>query len=227
MKKYFFATILISGLAYSQNTNVGIDTNAPTRKLDVNGDLRVTTGAIVTNNSAYDRIVTTNNSTGDVDYITIPAIFQTSTNNVEVKRSVYLATGAVTANECNCGDITFRINNNNTPEFKLNSTTIFATNNNITTFDLGYGIKRWSNNAYSYANRTVTFTTANYATYQTLDATAFPTTNDAAGNTVRIYTIIPPKQNHLYRLTLSRTNNNNTTTYAYALVCERFYMQTL
>lgn len=227
MKKYLFTIILTSSLISAQNTNVGIDTNAPTRKLDVNGNMRVTTGATVTNNSSYDRIVTANNSTGDIDYITLPAIFQTATNNVEVRRSVYLATGAVTANECNCGDMTFRINNNNTPEFKLNSTTIFATNGNITTFDLGFGIKRWSNNAYSYANRTVTFTTTNYATYQTLDATVFPTTNDAAGNTVRIYTIIPPKQNQLYRLTLSRTNNNNTTTYAYSLICERFYMQTL
>ena len=227
MKKYLFTIILTSSLISAQNTNVGIDTNAPTRKLDVNGNMRVTTGATVTNNSSYDRIVTANNSKGDIDYITLPAIFQTATNNVEVRRSVYLATGAVTANECNCGDMTFRINNNNTPEFKLNSTTIFATNGNITTFDLGFGIKRWSNNAYSYANRTVTFTTTNYATYQTLDATVFPTTNDAAGNTVRIYTIIPPKQNQLYRLTLSRTNNNNTTTYAYSLICERFYMQTL
>ena len=186
MKKYLFTIILTSSLISAQNTNVGIDTNAPTRKLDVNGNMRVTTGATVTNNSSYDRIVTANNSTGDIDYITLPAIFQTATNNVEVRRSVYLATGAVTANECSCGDMTFRINNNNTPEFKLNSTTIFATNGNITTIDLGFGIKRWSNNAYSYANRTVTFTTTNYATYQTLDATVFPTTNDAAGNTVRI-----------------------------------------
>ncbi|WDF46008.1 hypothetical protein PQ459_13985 [Chryseobacterium sp. KACC 21268] len=227
MKPAIFLSIFISGLFIAQNTNVGIDTNSPTRKLDVNGNLRVTNTTSVTNNPSYDRIVTANNSTGDIDYISIPSIFQTNTNNVEVRRFVYLAQTPVTANECSCGDMTFRINNNNNPEFKFNSTTVFITNNNITSFDLGYGIKRWTDAAYTYNNRTVTLNTTNYSTYQILDATAFPASNNTAGNTVRIYTIIPPKQNHLYRITLSRTNNNSTVTYAYALICERFYMQTL
>lgn len=82
--------------------------------------------------------------------------------------------------------MTFRINNNNNPEFKFNSTTVFITNNNITSFDLGYGIKRWTDAAYTYNNRTVTLNTTNYSTYQILDATAFPASNNTAGNTVRI-----------------------------------------
>lgn len=227
MKKYIIISLLLSGFLYSQSQYIGIDTPSPTRQLDVNGDLRVTTTTSVTGSSSYDRVLAANNTTGDIDYITVSGINQSATNSMEVKRSIYNATTPVTANECNCGDMTFRINNSsNLAEFKLNSTTIFSTNSNITTFNQGYGIKRWTDTGYSYENRTITFTTANYSTYQTLDTTVFPTTNNAAGNTVRIYVIVPPKQNHLYRMTLSRTHNNGTT-YTYGLVCERFYMQSL
>lgn len=225
MKKLLYINILISGLFYAQN--VGVGTDSPTRKLDVNGDLRIRSAASVTGDNNYNRIITANKDTGDIDYITVSSIPQDEKNNVEVKRIIYLATAPVTANECNCGDMTFRLNNNGTPEFKLNSTTIFLTNSNITTFDLGYGIKRWTNATYNYSNRSVNFTTDNYSTYHTLDNVAIPTVFTAAGNTVRIYTIVPPKQNNLYKITVSRTNNNNTSTFAYGVVCERFYMQSL
>lgn len=225
MKKLLLISILYTGLFSAQNVGIGTDT--PTRKLDVNGDLRIRSANVVTGNTNYNRIIAADKNTGNVDYVTVSSIPQDETNNVEVKRSIYLATTPITANECNCGDMTFRLNNNGTPEFKLNSTTIFLTNNNITTFDLGYGIKRWSGSSYNYKNRFVTFTTSNYSTYQVLDDVAISTAVTSEGNTVRVYTIIPPKQNNLYKVTVSRTNNNNTSTFAYGVICERFYMQSL
>ncbi|ANF52885.1 hypothetical protein A0O34_21215 [Chryseobacterium glaciei] len=218
-----FLIIGLNGFVMAQDQRVGIDTDTPTRKLDINGNLRVSSTNTVTDNAAYDRIVTGNNVTGDIDFINVSAISQTETNNVEVKRSVYNALVPDETKECNCGDISFRINNLNVAEIKLNSPTIFVTNGNITSFNVGYGIKRWINSTYNFINRTITFTNSNYLTYQTLDPTAF---TSGANYTVRIYTIVPPKQNNLYRLTLSRVSNTNIN-YTYGLICEKFYIQTL
>lgn len=230
MKKYIFI-LLAPYWFYSQNTNVGINTSTPTRKLDINGNLRITTATDVTpvseNAATHKRVLVAESTTGDIDYITIPAIAKSGDDNVEVRRIIYNSTTPVTANTCNCGDITFRINNtNNLAEFNLNSTTVF-TSNSVTSFDLNYGIKRWTDASYSYENRgAVTLNTANYTTYQSLDTTVFPTSNNAAGNTIRIYTFSLPKQNHLYRITLSRIHNSGTN-YTYGLVCEKFYMTNL
>lgn len=223
MRNIVFLVIGLNGLVMAQDQKFGIGTNMPTRKLDINGDLRVTSTNDVTNNVSYDRIVTASNATGNIDYINISAVAQTETNNVEVKRVVYNSSVPDETKECSCGDVTFRVNNLNTAEIKLNSLTTFVTNGNITNFNLGYGIKRWINNSYNFVNRTIAFTNLNYSAYQSLDPATFTT---GPNYTVRIYTIVPPKQNNLYRLTLSRISNTNTD-FTYALICEKFYIQTL
>ncbi|MBP2615020.1 hypothetical protein [Chryseobacterium jejuense] len=223
MRNILFLVIGLNGLVMAQDQKFGIDTNMPTRKLDINGDLRVTSTNDVTNNASYDRIVTGSNATGNIDYINISAIAQSETNNVEVKRLVYNSPLPDETKECSCGDITFRINNLDTAEIKLNSLTTFVTNGNITNFNLGYGIKRWINDSYNFVNRTIAFTDLNYSTYQSLDPAIFTT---GPNYTIRIYTIVPPKQNNLYRLTLSRISNTSTN-FTYGLICEKFYIQTL
>ena len=223
MKNIFLFIFSICFASISaQNQNVGIDTENPSRKLDVNGNLRVTTTNTVTNSASYDRIVTVNNTTGDVDYINIHSVPQTNTNNVEVRRSIYNAAVPDNTKECSCGDITFRINNSNTAEFKFNSATMFVTNSNATSINIGYGIKRWVDNTYNFVNRNVIFTNANFSTYQTLDTTLF----SSASGSVRIYTIVPPKQNSLYRITLTRVSNTSTL-FTYSLICEKFYVQSI
>lgn len=223
MRNILFLVIGFNGLVMAQDQKFGIDTNIPTRKLDINGDVRISTTNDVTNNASYDRIVTGHNATGNIDYINISAIAQSETNNVEVKRVVYNSSLPDESKECSCGDITFRINNLDTAEIKLNSLTTFVTNGNISNFNLGYGIKRWINNSYNFVNRTIAFTDLNYSTYQSLDPAIFTT---GPNYTVRIYTIVPPKQNNLYRLTLSRISNTSTN-FTYGLICEKFYIQIL
>lgn len=206
--------------AISQNQNVGINTENPTRKLDVNGNLRLATLPDVTNDSNFPKIMAVNKDNGNVDHITASSFMQSDVNNVEVKRSIYLAPTPDDTKECSCGDMTFRINNSNIAEFKLNSNAIFNSINS-TAFELDYGIKRWTSTYYNYFNDTVNFTLANYSTYQTLDPELFN-----SNNTVRIYTIILPKQNNLYRLTLTRLANTDSN-HTFSLICEKFYIQTL
>ena len=221
MSVFFIPALFIS-------QNVGINTAEPSRKLDVNGNLKVSSIPVKTGNVDYSRILHSDKTSGKIDYILISDIFKAPNNNSDVQRKIYLADTPVTANECTCSDLTFRINNNNTAEFKLNSNTIFTTNNNATQFVMGYGIKRWSNNSpeYTYQNGSTTFTSTNYNTYQTLDATLFPSSTD---NTIRIYTIVPPNQKTLYRVTLTKNTNNDSGTnkYLYGIICERFSMQSL
>ncbi|KFC19656.1 hypothetical protein [Chryseobacterium sp. FH1] len=221
MKKTIILLIVLSGMsAFSQTQNVGINTDNPERKLHVNGDLRVTSLPDVTGDNAYPKILSVNKNNGDVDHISTSAFMQSDVNNVEVKRNVYISTTPDNAKECSCGDMTFRINSNNTAEFKLNSTATFTTNN-ITEFELDYGIKRWTSTYYNYFNDTVTFTADNYAQYHILDPDGFD-----SNDTVRIYTLILPRQNNLYRLTLSRLANS-AVNHTFSLICEKFYIQSL
>ena len=226
MKKVVLLFILATKLFYSQN--VGIDTSIPIRTLDINGDLKIKTTNLVTGNTNYTKIVSANKNTEEVDYLGIFSVNALDDkNNVDVKRSLYLAAAPVTANECQCGDFTFRLNTSGFPEFRLNSNTVFLTNNNISSFKLGYGVKRWTGNSYNYVNRSVDFTSSDYLTYHSLDDLSFPTTDDASGNTIRIYTIVPPKQNKLYKVTILRNKNSNNNVYLYGIVCERFFMQSI
>lgn len=206
--------------AMSQGQNVGINTENPTRKLEVNGDFRVTTLPDVTGNANYSKIISTDKNNGNVDNLTASSFMQSEVNQVEVKRSIYLASAPDDAKECSCGDITFRINSSDMAEMKLNSDKIF-TSLNTTAFELDYGIKRWTSTYYNYFNDTTYFTNLNYSTYQSLDPELFN-----SNNTVRIYTIILPKQNNLYRLTLSRLANTSSI-HTFGLICEKFYIQTL
>ncbi len=203
-----------------QSQNVGINTENPTRKLDVNGDVRVTALPNVSGNANYPMILSADRNNGNVDDVTAESFMQSDVNNVEVKRSIYNAAAADDNRECSCGNMTFRINSSNLAEIKLNSDNIFMSLN-TTAFELDYGIKRWTSTYYNYFNDTVNFTTSNYSTYQMLDPEYFN-----SNNTIRIYTIILPKQNNLYRLTLSKlvnTPTNNT----FSLICEKFYIQNL
>ena len=56
MKKTFFL-LLLSGLVYAQNQNVGINTTQPTETLDINGNIRVRNVNNQTTTSVTDKIL--------------------------------------------------------------------------------------------------------------------------------------------------------------------------
>lgn len=202
--------------------NVGIKTQSPERNLDVNGNLKVSTLTNKTSDGLYRKILTANVDNGDVDYISFPSINQNEIRNVEISRSIYLGSTPNNSKECSCGDITFYLNTNNTAYFKLRNTKVFTSNNSASSISLAYGLKRWIGTEYQYSDiYNKTFTSTNYNTYQTLDNITFST-----NTTTRIYTIVLPNQNNMYRLTASVLKNTSTLN-IYSLICEKFYTQSI
>lgn len=204
--------------------NVGINTNTPQRRLDINGNLKVTKLADKSKDANSSFLLAADRTNGNVDYIDINALQQTSRNNMEVSRSIYNGTAPDSNKECSCGEIVLRFNGANA-EFKLKSEEVF-TNNNVNDFKISYGIKRFSGSTYSYVNKPeVSFTRNNtalsthYNKYRLLDDVTFTTSNS-----IRIYTLVLPKQANLYRITLSRFSNTSTQQ-TYSLICEKFYLQ--
>ncbi|WP_300675396.1 hypothetical protein [Soonwooa sp.] len=225
MKKKFltisFAALSILSLAQ----NVGINTNTPQRRLDINGNLKVTRLADKSKDMNSGFLLAADRNTGNVDFIDINALQQTSRNNMEVGRSIYNAAAPDINKECSCGEIVLRFNGTNA-EFKLKSEEVFTSNNNASDFKISYGIKRFTGSAYTYENKTdVSFTrnnpalTSHYDKFRAIDDTSF-----SADNSIRIYTLVLPKQANLYRITLSRFNNTATQK-TYSLICEKFYLQ--
>lgn len=218
MKKIILlSTISLSSIFYSQTGNVGINTNTPTRTLDVNGDLRLKKGIDKSTDPTYKQLLAVDNE-GNVDKIKFSALLQNENVNVETKRTVYIATNPDASKVCSCGDITFYADAGGL-KYKLNSNTLLTSTNSVEV-KIMFGAKRYLDIApgYTHSNLQTTFSTANFGTFQNLD------TVGPAGYGAKLYTIILPKQNNMYRLTF--TNNKNTaTSNIYGLICEKFYIQ--
>lgn len=220
---FVIATVVASIIPLK--AQVGINTSEPTRSLDVNGNLKVVELSNKTGVTDYRKIAVANASNGNVDYMTFPSINQNETKNVEVTRTIYLGSNPDNNKTCSCGEITFYLNSNRKAYFKLNSDKVFKTNSNASSIILAYGVKRWDSQSYNYQDiSNKIFTTGNFGTYQTLDSSDL-----SANNSIRIYTIVLPNQNNLYRITLSSLLNSNSLTNPniYSLICEKFYTQTL
>lgn len=222
MKKGFFFLSVFFTLLY-KGQRVGINIKDPQRTLDVNGNLRVTNIVDKSTIAGTDHLIAANRQNGNVDYIDVKSLQQSGKNNMEVGRSIYNATTADANKECNCGDIIVRFNGNKA-EFKLKTTDVF-TSNGETNFNLSYGIKRFSGSSYSYVNKTnVAFQNVNnqaldyYNKYRNLDDIDF------TDSMIGIYTLVLPKQDDLYRITMGRFSNSSTTR-TYSLICEKFYLQ--
>lgn len=222
-KNIFFILSILSLTIHAQN--VGINTTEPKRNLDINGNLKVSVMSDKSNLEEYSELLVAEKDNGNIDKIKIPALDQSETKNVEVVRNIYLGTSANNEKECSCGEITFKIDNTNTAKIKLNSTTPL-TSIGATSFTFGFGVKQWANQAYSYYDRkgatALNFSTSNYSTYQSLDV------NNAFNNSnvIKIFTLILPAQNDLYRLTISRLKNTENID-IFTLICEKFYTQTI
>ena len=220
------ALVIMPSTFYAQF--VGINTTSPTRELDINGNLRVTKTSDKTNNLPHKYLVAQDRNTGNIDYITFPALDQNDAKNVEISKNIYISNSPIDSKTCSCGELTFYIkNSDNKPYIKLASPVIFSylSENEptpVNSFTLGYGVKGWSGTTYEYRNLTnKTFNTANFGTFQEMDSSPFAIANTA---TVRIYSIVLPKQNNLYRITLSRVQNS-ALLHQYGLMCEKFYIQ--
>lgn len=82
--------LLLASLAFFSfheiNAQVGINTQTPTRKLDVNGNARIEALTNKSDNASYDRILVTDND-GNVDYTTKESLLPSSNPNNSDKES--------------------------------------------------------------------------------------------------------------------------------------------
>lgn len=225
--KYTILTfILISSKFFAQN--IGIGTTTPTRNLDINGNLKVTKTADKTNDTNFKYLLATDKNTGNLDFITIPALDQNESKNVEISRNIYIQNSPLDSETCSCGEISFYIkNSDNKTYFKLNSLKSFeiaseGESTPVNTITLGYGVKKWIGTNYTYSDITgKVFTTSNFANYQEIEAASFILTD---ASDIRVYTIVLPKQHNLYRLTISKLSNTPTIK-QFSLICEKFYIK--
>ena len=234
MKKIIlYILFLYPILSFSQ---VGIGTETPTRTLDINGNLRIREldNKTTSGDASYSHLLSAKDDDkdasnniiskhGELGKVSFTSLLQSSSNNLEVKRVIYQGDVDKTQ-ECSCGILSIFLDQSAAtsqqiyPFVRLNYLSIFD-NNNTDSFGLNYGQKKYIDTSYIYDNHNITFDkTGGIEPYNKLDDLKFD------GNTIRIYTIILPGGNNLYRLTISRFLTNPTT-YINSLICEKFYVQ--
>ena len=183
---------------------VGIGTQDPTRTLDVNGNVRVTTYLDKSNDYDYPNIVASN-SDGNLDFIRKQSIPQNPNMQVEVGRVIYITAPSTYITDykwAKCGDIRVRLSYNQFMEIQGIS--------NLSNNSALLGIERWnSNGTYGYEG-------TNASIFSSLGGNFTP---PAASNVINA---VHPVTGDLYRMTFSVTKNSATTN-NYSAICERFY----
>jgi len=207
----FCLSLIGFSTSYAQ---VGIGTNEPTRMLDVEGNLKVTTLNDETNDVNFEELLAAN-AENNIDKVSKPSIIDDGTKQVEIVKNIYNATAVDNTKVTDCGKLMFRLNNNKV-EMRLKD----EITSNLT---MTYGGKRWGqissdkNNEYSYRNLSVTYTVNDWNTYKDIDK-SFTLRQGSYLN----YHFIIPGDGDLYRLTVSQLKNDETKS-NYSLICERFY----
>ncbi|WP_282628503.1 hypothetical protein [Empedobacter sedimenti] len=104
--KFILLSLLTCTYSFGQ---VGINTEEPTRMLDVAGDLILTDVKDKTNTPEYTEILAAN-AVNEIDKVSKPSIIEDATRQVEIVKNIYNATSADITRETDCGDLVFRIN---------------------------------------------------------------------------------------------------------------------
>lgn len=212
MKKYITSIVLI--VSTSMFAQVGIGTETPTRLLDINGNLRVANLQDKTNSADYTYVLAADDD-NNIDKVSIPAIIEDATKQVQIVKNIYNATTTDNTRIVQCGKLSFRLENSKI-YMKLN-------NEPTSAISFVYGSKRWgaisasTTTGYSYSNLTLNFSTADWNTYKNIDTT-FSLREGAFVN----YHFIVPGDGDMYRITASQLKNDDKTS-NYSLICERFY----
>lgn len=257
-KSYIIFTINLSILGFAQNGGVGINTENPERTLHVEGNMRSTIFQNKGNDSLYEDLIISNSS-GNIDKQPKSSVFQSPTQQVETDRNIYYNTTSGDINKiAKCGKFTFAINNSNIPVMKLN----VKPSSNIT---YNYGLRRLERRTkltgghsantgdgdYYYNNKTITFTSTNWDTYQKIFDWANPGSDSAhspsypsgeqhlLNNDFLKLHLIDPDTGDFYKIEFLRMLNQkdtdvNTATYNLkntsnagmrVVLCERYYKQ--
>ncbi|BAP32297.1 uncharacterized protein CHSO_3260 [Chryseobacterium sp. StRB126] len=204
---YLFFTLV----SLSINAQVGIGTTAPTRVLDVNGDVRIRTLTDKSTDSNYNKIIVAN-SNGDLDSWDKASLLNTVKDlAIENKKITYFSNSPVIGNVMNCGKMQYRFDNGPLPQMRLVNpadailyyTKIQKVNSNANTFIPPNSI---------VSNLTAVYTMAN--TWLTLDP-------DYSNNILDEFYMTYPDDTNIYRVTFL-ARNMGVDQYFYTMLCEKF-----
>ncbi len=187
------------------NAQVGINTNQPTRALDVNGDLRIRELKLVNKDANYNNIVVVNQD-GEVEkYDKIEITNAISDLTVETKE-LYFATTPDGTKIVPCGKFNFRFSSSTIPEIAPISDLAASTSVYF------MRIRKYESNqrAVTQGNTTI----KNSKTFSVLD-------REYKLDQVSEYNISYPGDNNLYRV-IFLARKMTTTTNSYSIVCEKF-----
>lgn len=187
------------------NAQVGINTNQPTRALDVNGDLRIRELKLVNKDANYNNIVVVNQD-GEVEkYDKIEITSAISDLTVETKE-LYFATTPDGTKIVPCGKFNFRFSSSTIPEIAPISDLA------VSTPVYFMRIRKYESNqrAVTQGNTTI----KNSKTFSVLD-------REYKLDQVSEYNISYPGDNNLYRV-IFLARKMTTTTNSYSIVCEKF-----
>ena len=187
------------------NAQVGINTNQPTRALDVNGDLRIRELKLVNKDANYNNIVVVNQD-GEVEkYDKIEITNAISDLTVETKE-LYFATTPDGTKIVPCGKFNFRFSSSTIPEIAPISDLAASTPVYF------MRIRKYESNQRAVTQGSTTI--KNSKTFSVLD-------REYKLDQVSEYNISYPGDNNLYRV-IFLARKMTTTTNSYSIVCEKF-----
>ena len=204
MKTYITLILNLFAIIFL-NAQVGVNTNQPTRALDINGDLRIRELKLVNKDANYNNIVVVNQD-GEVEkYDKIEITNAISDLTVETKE-LYFATTPDGTKIVPCGKFNFRFSSSTIPEIAPISDLAASTPVYF------MRIRKYESNqrAVTQGNTTI----KNSKTFSVLD-------REYKLDQVSEYNISYPGDNNLYRV-IFLARKMTTTTNSYSIVCEKF-----
>ena len=204
MKTYITLILNLFAIIFL-NAQVGVNTNQPTRALDINGDLRIRELKLVNKDANYNNIVVVNQD-GEVEkYDKIEITNAISDLTVETKE-LYFATTPDGTKIVPCGKFNFRFSSSTIPEIAPISDLAASTPVYF------MRIRKYESNqrAVTQGNTTV----RKSKTFSVLD-------REYKLDQVSEYNISYPGDNNLYRVIFLARKMSNTTN-SYSIVCEKF-----
>ena len=219
MYKHFNINFIISLFLIVTSSSlfgqVGINTATPTKTLDINGELTVSTTERKSSVTDYNKVIVTNSS-GDVAYWDKNKIVAEFEKPVVENKIMYFSSAPSGNIHVPCGKYLFRFNTSAKPEMKLL--------NNESNLNIFYSRVRMveKNKKSLYGNYSVNLSFNNWSR---IDQSVGTEINEYAVNTKDEYFITHPTEVSYYRVTFlarTMTQPNATATNSYTMICEKY-----
>lgn len=223
---------LATSMLYAQE-KVGINTNTPTRTLDVNGNMRVTQQEIKVSGTFNDVLIA--NQDGNVDKRSKGSLLLGEETQVETIRNIYYSnSGSDIEKSVQCARFEVTLSNNNIAMIRLrqpitsNRTISYGLRRLERRTKISGGLENTGDGDYNDSKRSVTFTSDNWNTYQ-----AIYNIQMINNDSYRLH-VVDSDTGDFYKIDFSRvisvpadwtdaTIRNDKSSGLRAIICERYF----